>query len=88
MAQTPQQVIADLLRGRKAERVGLMDSPWTDSLVKWMRQGYPTRVVHKRVGEMRWREDGKSVETEAEGDYVEPVPPWQQFGYDMVGVGP
>ena len=85
---TSRQVVSDLLRGRKAERVGLMGSPWGDTLAAWVQQGYPTRVVHKEVGEQRWREDGKRVEVEIAGEYEEPVPPWQHFGYDMVGIGP
>lgn len=86
--QTSRQVVDDLLRGRKAERVGLVDSPWGDTLVAWIQQGYPTRQVYKEVGETRFREDGKSEEVEVAGEYVEPVPPWQHFGYDMVGAGP
>jgi uroporphyrinogen decarboxylase len=86
--QTSRQVVDDLLRGRKAERVGLVDSPWGDTLVAWIQQGYPTRKVYKEVGETRFREDGKSEEVEVAGEYVEPVPPWQHFGYDMVGAGP
>jgi len=86
--QTSRQVVDDLLRGRKAERVGLMDSPWGDTLVAWVQQGYPTRKVYKEVGETRFREDGKSEEVEVAGEYTEPVPPWQHFDYDMVGVGP
>jgi len=86
--QTSRQVVDHLLRGRKAERVGLMDSPWGDTLVAWIQQGYPTRKVYKEAGETRWREDGKSQEVEVAGEYVEPVPPWQHFGYDMVGAGP
>ena len=35
-------VIDGLLRKRSAERVGLFDSPWADTLRKWAKQGYPT----------------------------------------------
>jgi uroporphyrinogen decarboxylase len=69
-------------------RVGLVDSPWGDTLASWITQGYPTHTVHKEVGELVWREDGKRVEAEEAGEYPEPVPPWQHFGYDMAGVGP
>jgi len=34
-----------LLRGEPAERVGLMDGPWNDTIAAWVRQGYPTRRV-------------------------------------------
>ncbi|MBN1402628.1 MAG: hypothetical protein JXA74_17435, partial [Anaerolineae bacterium] len=88
MPSDSRQVIDDLLRGRRATRVGLMGSPWTDSLVAWQRDGYPMRKAFKRVGELRWREDGKRVKAETAGEYEEPVPPWQHFGYDMAGAGP
>jgi hypothetical protein len=53
-----------------------------------VKDGYPTRVEHKEVGDARWRpEDGQWEEATVAGDYVEPVPPWEHFGYDMVGVG-
>jgi uroporphyrinogen decarboxylase len=35
-------VIDSLLRGREAERVGLFDSPWHDTLARWVKEGYPT----------------------------------------------
>jgi len=40
--QTPREVIDNLVRGRPAERVGLNDGPWHDTLRKWVTQGYPT----------------------------------------------
>ena len=81
-------VVDALLRGQTAERVALMDSPWGDTLAAWITQGYPTRMVYRDVGEQRWREDGKRAEVEVAGEYEEPVPPWQHFGYDMAGAGP
>ncbi|MGI5916097.1 MAG: uroporphyrinogen decarboxylase family protein [Anaerolineae bacterium] len=85
---TSRELINDLLRGRKAGCVGLVDSPWGDTLAAWVHQGYPVHTVYKEVGEECWREDGKRVEVEVAGEYVEPVPPWQHFGYDMAGVSP
>ena len=85
---TSRELISQLMRGEPAERVGLVDSPWGDTVAAWVQQGYPTHMVHKDVGEQRWREDGKTVEVENAGEYLEPVPPWQHFGYDMAGVGP
>ncbi len=86
---TSRELINTLLRGQKAERVGLMDSPWSDTIAAWVEQGYPTQMVYKEVGEERWcREDGRWVEVEHAGEYEEPVPPWVHFGYDMVGIGP
>ncbi|MBC7237709.1 MAG: hypothetical protein H5T69_17850, partial [Chloroflexi bacterium] len=46
----PRQIVDNLLRKKPAERVGLMDSPWGDTLVAWVQQGYPTRTVYKEVG--------------------------------------
>jgi uroporphyrinogen decarboxylase len=86
---TSKELIDNLLRGGRAPRVGLVDYPWKDTVAAWVEQGYPTRVMHKEVGESRWRrEDGRWVEAEVAGEYEEPVPPWEHFGYDMVGIGP
>lgn len=86
---TSREVVDNLLRGKKAERVGLMDGPWSDTIANWVRQGYPTRREHREIGEERWRrEDGRWVDVEVAGEYEEPVPAWEHFGYDMVGVGP
>jgi uroporphyrinogen decarboxylase len=39
------------------------------------------------VGDDRWRrEDGRWEEVEVAGEYEEPVPVWEHFGYDMVGI--
>jgi uroporphyrinogen decarboxylase len=86
---TAQALIDSLLRGKKAQRVGLLDSPWVDTIAAWVRQGYPTRMVYRKVGQERWRpEDGRWVDVEVPGEYEEPVPPWEHFGYDMVGIKP
>jgi uroporphyrinogen decarboxylase len=47
--QTPREVIDNLLRGRPAERIGVMDSPWSDTLDKWVQQGYPTDAEGRPV---------------------------------------
>jgi len=86
---TSKQIVENLIRNRPAERVALMGSPWQDAIAAWTKQGYPTRTVHKEVGDVRWRcEDGRWQDVEERGEYEEPVPPWEHFGYDMVGVGP
>ena len=85
--QTPRDVVDGLLRKKKVERVALMGAPWGDTIAQWVEQGYPTQTVHKTVGERRWRKDGRWVDVEKEGDYVEPVSVWKHFGYDMVGCG-
>jgi uroporphyrinogen decarboxylase len=86
--ETGQAVVNALLRRKNAERVALTDSPWTDSILQWVAQGYPTRTVHKEVGQKRWRpDDGVWEEVTTAGEYLEPVPAWEHFGYDMVGVG-
>jgi len=85
---SPRVVIDNLLRGRKTWRVGLMDGPWDDTIAAWVRQGYPTRMVYKEAGKKRWRrDDGRWEEVTEPGEYEEPVPAWEHFGYDMVGVG-
>ncbi len=86
---TSRELINQLLRGKKAERVALVDSPWGDTLSAWVQQGYPVRKEYKEVGEDRWcREDGRWIEATVAGEYEEPVPPWEHFDYDMVGIGP
>jgi uroporphyrinogen decarboxylase len=86
---TSRELVDQLLRGGGAERVGLMDSPWQDTIVAWVEQGYPTRWVSKEPGDLVWRRrDGRWEEAEASGEYEEPVPPWEHFGYDLAGVGP
>jgi len=89
MPMTSKQIVDNLIRGKSAERVGLMGSPWGDTIAAWVQQGYPTRVVHKNMGDTRWcREDGRWIDVESPGEYEEPVPTWEHFGYDMVGIGP
>lgn len=39
--QSPRDVIQRLFDGSPAERAGLRDSPWSDTLTKWVGQGYP-----------------------------------------------
>ena len=86
---TSRDIVDNLLRGKKAERIGLVDSPWEDTIAAWVEQGYPTRMAYKEMGEERWRrEDGRWVDVEVAGEYEEPVPPWEHFGYDLVGIGP
>ena len=89
MAKTSQEVVDDVLRGRAAERIPLRGAPWGDTIASWVEQGYPTRSVYKHVGEQHWcREDGRQIDVEEAGEYEEPVPAWEHFGYDMVGAGP
>jgi len=83
--QTSRQVVNALLRGQPAERVGLIEGPWADTIAAWVEQGYPTRRVFKKKGEDRWRRsDGMWEKAIQEGEYEEPVPPWEHFGFDMV----
>lgn len=84
---TSRQVINDLLRGNGAERVGVVDYPWWDTLMAWTEQGYPTRMVHREAGEEIRRADLELIEVEEAGEYEEPVPAWQHFGHDMAGIG-
>lgn len=89
MTLSGREAINDLLRNRQPQRVGLMESIWADALAGWVEQGYPTRTVHRDAGDLRWRRsDGRMIEAETAGEYEEPVPPWQHFGFDMASVGP
>ena len=47
--QTSREVIDNLMRGKTAERIGFMDAPWTQTLEKWVDQGYPTDEENKPV---------------------------------------
>jgi len=86
---TSRDLIQKMFNRGSIERVGLTDSPWSDTLLLWVQEGYPTRRVHKKVGQERWRkDDGQWEDVNQEGDFEEPVPPWQHFHYDMVGIGP
>ena len=88
MKMTSRENIDALLRSKPAERVGLMESLWNDTYVLWVKQGYPTRKVFKNVGEtLREEADGFVRDVEVAGEYTEPVPAWQHFGFDMTGVG-
>ncbi len=87
--ETSRQVVKDILsKGGHPERVALMESPWADTIAAWVREGYPTRTVFKKKGQDRWlREDGMAEEALEDGEYEEPVPAWEFFGFDMVGTG-
>lgn len=88
MAMTSRELIDALLRSREAERVGLMESFWNDTYVRWAQEGYPSQRVYKEKGEaLREERDGFVREVEVAGEYVEPLPAWKHFGFDMVGVG-
>ena len=49
MVQTQREVIQSLFQSKAADRVGLRDSPWSDTLDKWVGQGYPTDADGKPV---------------------------------------
>lgn len=85
---TPREVVDSLLRGQRAERVALMDSPWADSIMEWVKQGYPTEMVQKDVGDKYWEpSDGRWYDVKTAGEYIQPVSAWKHFQYDMVGAG-
>ncbi len=48
--QNSRQVIDSLLGRRPAERVGLMENIWGDTLARWVAQGYPASDEGKPVG--------------------------------------
>ncbi len=43
------ELVDNLLRKKKAERVGLTDAPWGDTLRKWVEEGYPVDEEDKPV---------------------------------------
>ena len=48
--QTGQEVVDNILRRKKPDRVGLFDNPWGDTMRKWVTQGYPTNEDNKPIG--------------------------------------
>ena len=84
MASTSQELVKNLLTGKVVDRVPLRETFWNETLVAWVQQGYPTRTVYKEVGQKHWRDtDGRWVETTESGEYIEPIPPYQHFDFDM-----
>jgi len=47
--QSSREVVDNLIRRRPAERVGLFDSPWWDTLERWVDEGYPVNGNGKPV---------------------------------------
>lgn len=87
MTTPSRQLMEDILRGRKPERVALYENVWPDTLAAWTEQGYPTIRVHKEAGAPHWRRtDGREEITLTAGLYEQPVPLWQQFDYDLLRV--
>jgi hypothetical protein len=85
---TSRQIIDGMLRGKKVERIGVRDCPWPETIAAWVEQGYPTRLVHKEPGELRWRRgDGRTEVVTMAAEYEEPVPYWEHFHHDLLEVG-
>jgi uroporphyrinogen decarboxylase len=78
--------IANLFARKPAERVGVMDNIWAQTLDKWITQGYPSRRV-RQTGKVKFRENGQEVEREAETERDQALPPHEHFGFDMAGAG-
>ena len=86
---TSREIVNNLIRGKGADRVGIWDDPWLDTIKCWVDQGYPTRIVHKLIGEKWWsRTNGRWYVVEHEDNYEEPIPIWEHFMYDMNEMGP
>ena len=47
--QSPREVVDNLLRRKKADRIGLMEYIWFDTQNKWLEQGYPKTAEGKAV---------------------------------------
>ena len=69
------EVVDNLLRNKPADRVGVMDGPWAETIAAWVQQGYPTRMVDKEIGERFWRpDDGRWDDVEVEAQLLEKRP--------------
>jgi len=44
------EIVDNLIRGKKAERVGLYDNPWPDTVEKWKSEGHSTGDTTKEFG--------------------------------------
>jgi uroporphyrinogen decarboxylase len=86
---TSRDVVNALLRkGQSPLRVGLREAFWSDTIFKWVKQGYPTERVFKLKGEdIRRKEDGMLDSAAKDGWVEEAIQPWQHFGFDLVGGG-
>jgi len=80
------EVVHNLLTGKRADRVGVHDSPWHDTVAAWVKQGYPTRKVERKAMETVV-EDGREVEKEVEKEVEDPVDVIEHFDFDLAGVG-
>lgn len=90
MGMTSRQLVNALIRGEKAERIGLFEhGAWTETVAGWVgREGYPTRLVPKKTGEARWSPvDGRSMPVTADGEYPAPVHFGLHFDHDMIHGG-
>ena len=83
---TSRENVQNLFDRKPAERAGVMDNIWRQTMSKWLTQGYPTRRVRRTVN-LKVRENGQEVEKEAEFEKDEPVPAAEHFGFDMTGAG-
>ena len=80
---TSREVVDNLLRKKKADRVALHDGPWHDTLQRWVREGMPTQRVKNKVKE----KDENGIEKEIEKETDEPADAVTHFGFDLAGVG-
>lgn len=79
-----QALIRGLFAKQPVERAGLTGNPWPETYVKWVQQGYPTQLIEKKPGEEHWDPaTGKQLEVTQADVYLQPVPAWQYFNYDM-----
>ena len=44
------EIIDNLIRGKKAERVGLYDNPWPETIERWEQEGHLKEGVSKEFG--------------------------------------
>jgi len=83
---TSRDLINNLFQKKPAERAGVMDNIWGQTMEKWVTQGYPTRRVRRTVT-MTVQDNGGEVEKEAESETDQAVPAYEHFDFDMAGCG-
>lgn len=85
---TSKERVEILLKKEIPDRMGIYEHYWPETLPFWVKDGYPTKKVHKKIGETRWSEEnGRGINVETEGDYPDPVDPREYFDYDLFFCG-
>lgn len=77
------KTINDIILLNKPKRLGFWDSPWDETILDWVREGYKTQVSFKKPGDLKWNQfNGRWEQVELEGEYLEPIPLYTGLEYD------